>query len=176
VPPGAVFKGYQDYVVQELEIQVHTTRYRCERWQTPAGEYVIGRLPEALQGSHFGPRLRSSILSQSYQHQVTQPLIVAYLEELGIEISVGQVKRILTAGKGAFQEAKDTILRMGLAVSRYVHVDDTAARPRGQNGYCPYLGNEFFAWFARTESKSRHNFLNLLRAGHTDYGVPAAAV
>ncbi len=38
VPPGAVFKGYQDYVVQELEIQVHTTRYRCERWQTPAGE------------------------------------------------------------------------------------------------------------------------------------------
>jgi len=53
VPPGAVFKGYQDYVVQELEIQVHTTRYRCERWQTPAGEYVIGRLPQALQGQQF---------------------------------------------------------------------------------------------------------------------------
>jgi len=38
VPPGAVFKGYQDYVVQELESQGHTTRYRCERWQTLAGE------------------------------------------------------------------------------------------------------------------------------------------
>jgi transposase IS66 family protein len=169
VPPGVVFKGYQDYVVQELEIQVHTTRYRCERWQTPAGEYEVGRLPQALQGSHFGPRLRSYILYQYYQQHVTQPLIVAYLEELGIEISVGQVNRILTEGKGAFHEEKDTILRMGLAVSRYVNVDDTAARHRGQNGYCTYIGNEFFAWFASTESKSRHNFLNLLRAGHRDY-------
>src|SRR6266849_3557922 len=75
-PAGAVFKGYQDYVVQELEIQVQTTRYRCERWQTPDGGEVIGRLPEALRGSHFGPRLRSYILYQSYQQHVTQPLIV----------------------------------------------------------------------------------------------------
>ena len=37
VPAGAVFKGYQDYVIQELEVEVSTTRYRCERWQTPDG-------------------------------------------------------------------------------------------------------------------------------------------
>jgi len=85
-----------------------------------------------------------------------------------MEISVGQVKRILTEGKGALHEEKDTILRMGLAVSRYVNVDDTAARHRGQHGYCTYIGNEFFAWFASTESQSRHNVLNLLRAGHRD--------
>lgn len=78
VPPGSVFTGYQDYVGPELELQVPTARYRCERWQPPEGESVIGRLPAALQGSHFGPRLRSSILSQSYQHPVTQPLIVEH--------------------------------------------------------------------------------------------------
>ena len=48
-------------------------------------------------------------------------------------------------------------------------MEDTEARHRGQNGYCTYLGNEVFAWFASTESKSRRNFLDLLRAGHTDY-------
>ncbi len=174
-PVGSVFKGYQDYVVQELEIQVHTTRYRCERWQTPDGEYVIGRLPEALQGSHFGPQLRSYILYQSYQQHVTQPLIVEHLRELGIDISGGQVNRILTEGKAAFHAEKEAILRTGLAVARYVGVDDTAARHRGKNGHCTYIGNEFFTWFTSTESKSRRNFLDLLRAGHTDYVLNEAA-
>jgi len=56
-----------------------------------------------------------------------------------------------------------------------VSVDDTAARHRGQNGYCTSIGNEFFAWLASTESKRRRNFLDLLRAGHTDYVLNEAA-
>jgi uncharacterized coiled-coil protein SlyX len=175
VPPGSVFKGYQDYVVQELEIGVQTTRYRCERWQTPEGGHVMGRLPEGLQGTHWGPRLRSYILYQSYQQHVTQPLIVEHLRELGIDISVGQVNRLLTEGKAAFHAEKAAILQTGLAVARYVGVDDTAARHRGRNGHCTYIGNEFFTWFASTESKSRRNFLALLRAGHTDYVLNEAA-
>jgi uncharacterized coiled-coil protein SlyX len=169
VPAGAVFKGYQDYVIQELEVEVSTTRYRCERWQTPDGGYVVGRLPAAVQGSHFGPPLRSYILYQ-YDHQhVTQPLIVDYLQEVGVEISVGQVNRLLTENKAVFHEEKAAIVRTGLAVSRYVNVDDTEARHQGKHGYCTHMGNEFFAWFASTESKSRLNVLHLLRAGHTDY-------
>lgn len=175
VPTGSVFKGYQDYVVQELEMRVHTTRYRCERWQTPEGGHVMGRLPEGLQGNHFGPRLRSYILYQSYQQHVTQPLIVEHLRELGIDISVGQVNRMLTEGQAAFHAEKEAILRTGLAVARYVGVDDTEARHQGRNGHCTYIGNEFFTWFASTESKSRRNFLALLRAGHTDYVLNEAA-
>ena len=39
-----------------------------------------------------------------------------------------------------------------------------------------YIGNEFFAWFESTESKSRVNFLSLLRAGHQDYVLNAGAL
>jgi len=48
-------------------------------------------------------------------------------------------------------------------------VDDTGARHRGKNGYCTHIGNKLFAWFESRHSKSRMNFLELLRAGTNDY-------
>jgi hypothetical protein len=51
---------------------------------------------------------------------------------------------------------------------RALTVDDTGTRHQGKNAYLTHIGNEVFAWFASTESKSRINFLPLLRAPHTD--------
>jgi hypothetical protein len=41
---------------------------------------------------------------------------------------------------------------------------------------CCAPGNDNFTWFATTGSKSRLNFLDLLRAGHTDYVINDAAL
>jgi hypothetical protein len=68
------------------------------------------------------------------------------------------------------------MLRVGLEVSTYIHVDDTGARHDGTNGYCTHIGNEMFAWFQSTDSKSRVNFLELLRASHTDYWINEEAL
>ena len=57
-----------------------------------------------------------------------------------------------------------------------MQVDDTGARYRGHNGACTQIGNEFFASFASTESKSRLNFLEILRRPHTDYVINETAV
>ena len=51
----------------------------------------------------------------------------------------------------------------------FINVDDTGARHKGNNGYCTHIGNEYFAWFESTESKSHINFLKLLRAEHNDF-------
>ena len=176
VPAGSTFKGYQAYTVQDIEIHPHNTRYFMERWETPEGEILRGVLPESVQGGHFGPTLVSYILYQYNQCHVTQPLLLEALHEWGIDISAGQIDRLLTENKAPFHAEKAGLLSAGLSVSGYIHVDDTGARHQGKNGYCTHIGNEFFAWFESTNSKSRINFLQLLRAGYEDYVLDEEAM
>jgi hypothetical protein len=176
IPEGSEFKGYQNYTVQGLMIKAHNVVYRLERWKTPQGASVVGKLPCEAGDGHFDNTLITFILYQYYHCLVTQPLILEQLHELGIEISSGQISQIITEGKESYHIEKEEILRVGLEVSKYIHVDDTGARHQGNNGYCTHIGNELFAWFQSTESKSRINFLQLLRAGNKDYVLNEDAV
>ena len=90
--------------------------------------------------------------------------------------SKGQIVTILTASKDVFHAEKDAILEAGLATTRWVTVDDTAARHAGRDEYTTHIGNDRFAWFATRPSKSRLNFLDLLRAGEPNYVINAAAL
>jgi len=169
LPDGSKLKDYQEYIVQDLIIGNWNTCYRRQRWQTPSGEYVLGKLPAHVTGSHFGSTLKAFILYQYYGCHVTQPLIKEQLHELNVNISTGQINNIIIKNKDRFHDEKDQILSTGLKVSNYINVDDTGARHNGQNGYCTHIGNEYFAWFKSTDNKSRINFLNLLRSGYTDF-------
>ena len=162
IPPNSIFKGYQPYTVQGIKILPHNVCYLLERWETPDGKNIVGKLPSHVQG-HYDFELRSYILYQYNHCQVTQPLLLEQLWEWGVDISAGQLNRILTEDKGIFHDEKDDILSTGLKISNYVNVDDTGARHDGKNGYCTHIGNELFAWFQSTNSKSRINFLELLR-------------
>jgi hypothetical protein len=170
IPPGSTFKGYQPFTVQGIKIEPYNIRYLLERWQTLDGNYIVGKLPPEVQG-HFSPELKSYILYQHHHCQVTQPLLLEQLWEWGVDISSGQLNRILTEQKDLFHKEKDALLSTGLKLSDYINVDDTGARHDGKNGYCTHIGNELFAWFQSTESKSRINFLELLRAGQMDYVI-----
>jgi len=169
LPNGSKLKDYQDYIIQDIIIGNWNTCYRRQRWQTPSGDYVLGQLPGHVTGSHFGSTMTAFILYQYYGCHVTQPLIKEQLHELGVSISTGQINNIIIKNKERFHNEKDQILTMGLKVSRYINVDDTGARHDGQNGFCTHIGNEYFAWFKSTDSKSRINFLNLLRGESKDF-------
>src|SRR5262249_60684404 len=71
---------------------------------------------------------------------------------------------------------KDELLPAALEVSTYVEVDDTGARHRGHTGACTQIGNELFAVLASTDSKSRLNFLEILRGPYTDSVINETAV
>ena len=168
IPPGSTRTGYKDWIVQGLKIELHNVCYRIELWTTPDGKIIKGVLPDSVDG-HFDATLKSFVLQQYNHGHVTQPLIWEELVDFGVDISKGQISRILTEQKDDFHAEKEEVLRAGLDVSSYINVDDTGARHAGKNGYCTHIGNELFAWFKSTESKSRINFLELLRRGNCDY-------
>ena len=176
IPDGSRFKGYKDFIVQDLRISSHNVKYLLECWETPEGGYVIADLPTGLGGKHFGIELVRFMLYQYYHCHVTQPLLLEQLREIGVDISAGQLNNILIENKDDFHQEKDDILAAGLEVSSYVNVDDTGARHQGKNGYCTHIGNEWFSWFESTDTKSRINFLRLLRAGRTDYVINSDAI
>jgi len=158
-----------------LVLSSRVVRYRRERWLTPDGRELVAPLPPEVAG-HFGPGVVRYVLMQHVQGQVTVERLLVQLRALGVRIAKGQLVALLTARKDAFHAETDAILEAGLATARWVTVDDTGARHAGRDQHTTHVGDDRFAWFATRPSKSRLNFLELLRAGRPDYVLNAAAV
>jgi hypothetical protein len=174
LPEGATFRCYEPYVVQELITRNENTRYLRARYELPGGGSLLAPFPEGVlpvEGGHYGANLITFMMNQYHQAQVTEPLLLEQLWEFGIDISAGQLHRILTENKDCFHQEKAELLTAGLTVSSYIGTDDTGARHEGKNGFCTVIGNDLFTYFESTHSKSRVNFLEILQGQQRDYVI-----
>ena len=161
LPAGTRIEGYRDFVVQDLKVAAHNTRYRRTVYRLPDGSLRVAERSADVNG-HFGVGLKQFVLYQVHQLHVSQARLLEQLHEFGIDISAGQVNAILLEGHDALHAEKDALLPTAREISGVLHTDDTSARHRGQNAVCTHIGNELFATFQTTDSKSRLNFLRLL--------------
>ncbi len=181
VPQDWVFKGYQPYVIQDILIRANNISYQREIWQSPDGQQkIVASLPAHLQGKQFGETLQAFILQQYYDCAVSQPLIHTSLKDYGVQISTGQISNILIAGKEIFNKEKTSLLASLLAkaieLKEELRTDDTGARHRFKNGFCNCINSDLFTYFTTSYSKSRVNFLEILRLNRSNYEINEAAL
>lgn len=168
IPAGARPIGSKSFYVRELKLEAVNIRYRRMRYQLVDGSILEAQRPDHLR-SHFGPDLRAFVLYQYFHNQVTEPLLRKQLADLGIDISSGQISRIVTEGHESFHAEKESLLVAAREVSKFFQADDTSAKHNGKNGHTLHIGNELFAYFVTSDSKSRLNFLEVIRSPYTDY-------
>jgi hypothetical protein len=173
VPPGSRFKGYKTVVRRDLILTAEVVRYKRERWVTPEGQTIIAPLPLGVTGG-FGPGVQRFCLALHTQGQVTTERLTDLLNGIGLSISKREVVRLLTSDLELFAQEDRAILQAGL--TSYITVDDTGARHARRPAVTTQIGGERFCVFRTSRSKSRLNFLSLLRGGCEDYVVNEAAL
>ncbi len=176
VPPGSKFKGYKEYTVQDVSVQATQITFKCKVYVTPEGKLVRGEVPEEYSNGHFGPELIAHCLQLYHGGGMTQPGLLEYLIEQGVEISAGQLHHILAGDTEAFTKEMDGVLRTGIKASPFLQTDDTGARHRGNNGVSTCISSPYFTYFQSTGSKSRLNFLSILRGSHKNHILDEGAL
>lgn len=176
LPIGSRLKGYREYTVQELSIEAKEILFKLAVYTTPDGQTVKGELPSEYSHGHFGPGLVAHILQLYHGGTMTQPALLRYLHEQGIDISTGQLHYIITEQVGEFIDEIDAVAEAGKRHSTHLHADDTGARHGGKNGVCTCLSSPLFCYFRSSFSKSRLNFIEILRGPHSDLLLDESAL
>lgn len=175
IPDGSRFKGYQTFAIQDINLTAKEIIYKLEVWLSPNGDVHRGKLPEELKGQHFGSTLRA-FATNLYAQGMTQPAIHEFLRSIGIDLSSGQVNHILLNEAEAYSSVSETILTAGLQEAPHIGADDTGEKHQHKNGYCTYIGGQYFAYYKTPSSKSRENFLQILLQGKEGYHINEAMI
>src|SRR5215831_10593302 len=162
LPPDAVFKGYEDVVVQDVSFRTDNVLFHKEKFYSPSQHTTyLASLPEGYRGQ-FGPGIKSLALALYFGAQMSEPKVAELLRSVGVQISDGQVSNLLIKDQTAFHEEKDALYQAGLASSPWQHLDDTSTRVNGQNGYCHIVCNPLYTAYFTTAAKDRLTILDVL--------------
>jgi len=162
LPPDAVFKSYEDIIIQDLKIEVDNIQFRREIYYSPSLKKTFsGQLPEGYYGD-FGPGIRSWVLGLYHDSRMTQPAIRRFLKTSGVDISKATISRMLTERHELFHREKEDIITAGLTSTDYQHIDDTSARVKGKNQYVHVLCNPYYTAYFTLPKKNRLGILEML--------------
>ena len=113
----------------------------------------------------FGPGIQAIVLTFYYGLQASEPKIVEFLENVGIQISKGEISNWLIQERERFHAEKDAVYEAGLASSPYQQTDDTLTRVDGQNQHCHVVCNPVYTAYHTRPTKERLSVLDVLRNG-----------
>lgn len=165
LPADALFKGYEDVIVQDIKLTTDNVLFRKEKYYSPSsGKTYLADLPKGYQGQ-FGPGVKALMLSLYFEGNMTEGKLLEFLSDIGISISAGQLSNLLIKDHQAFHTEKQEVYQAGLASSPWQHFDQTSARVGGENQTCNVVCNPLYTVYDTTVKKDRLTVLDVLQGG-----------
>jgi hypothetical protein len=165
LPWDAIFKGYEENVGQDILLKTDNVRFLKEKYYSPSlGCTYLAELPTGYEGQ-FGPGVKALSIALYHGGLMSEPKIIEFFENVGIQISKGTLSNLLIKGHKDFHAEKAAVYAAGLASSDYQHLDDTPTRFNGQNNYCHVICNLLYTAYFTKSGKDRLSVLDVLRQG-----------
>ncbi len=165
LPTDAVFKGYEDVVVQDLVFGTNNVRFRKEKYSSPQQKRTyLADVPTGYHGQ-FGPKVRAWVLALSYEGLMSEPKLLDVLHAAGLSISAGQLSNLLIKDQETFHGESAAMVKAGLSSSPWQHLDRTGTRINGQNQQCHILCNPLSTAYRTLPFKDRITLVRVLLGG-----------
>ncbi len=165
LPADAEFKGYEDVVVQDIALRTDNVCFHKQKYYAPStGKTYLAELPRGYAGQ-FGPGIKALSLALYFGMGASEPKILEFFTNVGIQISDGEVSNLLIKDQDSFHAEKDAVYEAGLGSSPWQHTDDTQTRVNGQNQHCHVVCNPVYTAYQTKPTKERLAVLDVLRNG-----------
>jgi len=165
LPRDAKFKGYKEVVVQDILLRTDNIRFRKMKYYAASTRKTyMGELPRGYEGQ-FGPGIKALTLAFYYGIGTSEPKILEFFKNVGIQISAGEISNLLIKKQESFHAENDAVYEAGLQSSPWQQTDDTVMRVNGQNQHCHVVCNPVYTSYHTRAGKDRLSVLDVLRNG-----------
>lgn len=165
LPPDAVFKGYEEVVVQDVKFEATTILFRRAKYYSAEQSMSYTAPLPAGYGGQFGPGVRAWVLNLYYAANLSEPKLLEFLHTIGLKVSAGQLSHWLIHEVEVFHQEKAEVVRAGLESTPYQHLDSTATGLFGQSYQCHILCNPLYTAYTTLPGKDRYSLLKVLLGG-----------
>ena len=163
LPADAEFKGYEEVVVQDIVVKSDNVRFRKEKYYAASTQKSYeAEMPRGYEGQ-YGPGVKSLIPTLYFGMGMSEPKIHEFLTNMGLQISAGEVSKLLIKEQAEFHAEKDAVYEAGLKSTPYQHIDDTLTRVDGENQHCHIVCNPVYTIYHTLPNKDRLSVLDVLR-------------
>jgi hypothetical protein len=165
LPQDAEFKGHEEVVVQDILLRADNIRFHKQKYYAPSTRQTyLAQVPRGYEGQ-FGPGIKALTLAFYFGMGTSEPKILEFYENVGVQISEGELSNLLIKDQVSFHAEKDAVFEAGLQSSPWQQTDDTLTRVDGQNQHCHVVCNPVYTAYRTRPSKERLSVLDVLRNG-----------
>jgi hypothetical protein len=165
LPADAEYKGYETVVVQDLLVKTENVRFYKEKYYSASRHKTyLAQLP-AGYGGQFGPGIKSMILTLYFGVGTSEPKIMEFLVNMGVQISKGEVSKLLIQKQEGFHGESEAVYDAGLRSSPWHQSDHTETRVNGQRQHCQVVCNPVYTSYHTRPKVDRLTALDVLRQG-----------